>query len=190
MITKDREYRSFTMEPVEGKGFVIEGYAVVFDSPRVMYEDTNGNKYYEKISREAFNKTDMTDVVLTVDHAGRPLARTRNNTLVLKIDDKGLYVRATLKTDEGKKLYAEIEQGLFDQMSFQFTIEEMEFDKISRTNNIKSIKKLYDVSVVTRGAYETTSVFARSFYKEQAEQNRKQDKLELLKNKYNYLTSE
>lgn len=187
MISKDREYRNFSIDTNE-QGAIIEGYAVVFNELTVMYEDEQGIKYYEKIDKNALTKTDITDVVLNIDHAGKPLARTKNKTLSLTIDNKGLFIRAELKSEEGKRLYEEVKQGLFDEMSFAFTVNDEEFDRTTRTRTIKDIKKLYDVSVCTRGAYSQTSIIARSYYEQQAQKEADTQRLELLKRKYKYIS--
>ena len=79
-----------TLDNDDGK-MVIEGYAVVFDSP--------ATHYFTVISdRNAFNGCDMKDVPLKYNHDDTHLilARTRNNSLELIVDDKGLKIRAEL----------------------------------------------------------------------------------------------
>ena len=63
----------------------IKGYAVVFNSP-----ETYG--YTEVIDSHALDETDMSDVVLRYNHndSFMVLARTRNHSLNLEKDDKGL----------------------------------------------------------------------------------------------------
>ncbi len=103
------------------------------------------------------------------------MARTRNQTLQLTIDNKGLYVRARLDgTSEGRKLYEEIRGGYIDRMSFAFTVAEDEYQKETRTRVIRKVKKLYDVSAVDIPAYDTTSISARSFFEAQEEIERKE----------------
>lgn len=172
MISKDRNYRTFNFRSSEEDGkMIIEGYAVVFNAPTVMYE-FDGVEYKEQICRDAFKTTQMNDVVLNIDHEGKPLARTKNKTLELSIDDVGLYIRADLSgTDAGRKAFEEIKGGYFDKMSFCFIINEdgEEYDKFTHMRSITGIKRLFDVSVVTFPAYDTTSVFARSYFEVEAE---------------------
>ena len=192
---KDREYRSFAefrlAESDEG-GSWVEGYAAVFESPTVLYE-FDGVQYKETIERSAFEASDMRDVILNYNHEGKVVARTRNKTLQLAIDDRGLFVRARLDgTEEGRRMFEEIQGGYLDKMSFAFSIAEEEFDKQSRTRSIKKIQRLYDVSVVSLPAYDDTSISARSFFSAVAEEERKALEsaamLELEKEKFQFIT--
>ena len=40
MISENREYRAFEMRIADGD-MIVEGYAAVFESPTVMYSDSN-----------------------------------------------------------------------------------------------------------------------------------------------------
>lgn len=175
MISKDREYRSFEFRALEQDDKkIIEGYAVVFDKPTIMYS-FDGIDYKEVIKKSAFDKTIMSDVVLNIDHSGKPLARTKNKTLELSIDDTGVFVRADIGgTEAGRQAYEEIKGGYFDKMSFCFVISEdgVEYDTKTHTRSITGIERLYDVSVVTFPAYDTTSVYARSYFEAEAEKER------------------
>ena len=137
---------------------IIEGYAVVFDSPA-----THG--FTEIVDRNAFNGCDMKDVPLKYNHTDNflILARTRNNSLQLSVDDKGLKIRAELlDTTQGKDIYKCIRSGLLDKMSFAFTVEEEKWDVATDTRTILKIDRLYDVSVVDTPFYDTTSIYARA----------------------------
>lgn len=175
-----KEKRTFevrTAENQESKDMIVEGYAVVFESPQT-YE------YTEVIDRNALNTTDMNDCVLRYNHSeeGFSLARTRNHSLELSIDNNGLFVRAKIiDTQHGRDLYKMIQEGLVDKMSFAFTVSREEWDDETKTRRILEIDKLYDVSAVDQPFYQDTSIFARSladFEKESAEK-----KLELEKQK-------
>lgn len=161
----------------ESKEMIVEGYAVVFESPQT-YE------YTEVIDRNALDTTDMNDCVLRYNHSseGFSLARTRNHSLELSIDNNGLYVRARIiDTQHGRDFYKMIQEGLVDKMSFAFSVTRDEWDNETKTRRILEIDKLYDVSAVDQPFYEDTSIFARSladFEKESAEK-----KLELEKQK-------
>jgi len=105
------------------------------------------------------------------DHQGRVFARTRNNTLTLRIDAKGLYITAELGgTEEGRKLYQEIKGGYTDRMSFGFVVgadnrtitEDHEAGTVTVLRTILKIKKLYDVSAVSIPANDMTSISARN----------------------------
>ena len=137
---------------------IIEGYAITFNSPA-----THG--YTEIISERALDNCDMSDVPLKYNHEDSHLimARTRNNSLELKRDEKGLFIRAELlDTQSNIDIYKSIKAGLIDKMSFAFTVREDEYDYDTDTRKILDIDKLYDVSVVDIPFYDSTSVFARN----------------------------
>lgn len=152
----------------------IKGYAVVFNSPET-YD------YTEVIDSRALDNADMTDVVLRYNHndSFMVLARTRNKSLNLSVDDKGLFIDATLQNDitEHRNIYNAIKSGLIDKQSFAFTVEEDEYDYDTDTRTITKIGKLYDVSVVDQPFYNATDVSLASQndnFMERREELRKQ----------------
>lgn len=174
-LNSGREYRSLVLEVRKAEDaneeMIVEGYATTFNQPYVLWEGRD-YKVQEQVSPNAFDECDMSDVIFQYDHTGRVFARTKNNTLELSIDSKGLFIRANLGgTDEGKKLYQEIKDGYTDKMSFGFIVAEEErtatydyendFETITRT--ITKISKLYDVSAVSIPANDMTSISARSY---------------------------
>lgn len=170
---KDREFREFEFEiraatlgsDEDGEeALYVEGYAVRFNEPTVLYEYSD-YQYKEKVHPEALREADMSDVIFNYNHGGKVMARTRNKTLELKIDSKGLFIRARLDgTEEGRKLYEEIRGGYIDRMSYAYTTKEASYDSETRTRTILRIKKVYDVSAVDIPAYDTTSISARSAF--------------------------
>lgn len=173
-LNLDLEMR--TIEDDE-KEMVIEGYPVVFNSPA-----THG--YTEIISERAFDNTDMTDVVLRYNHndSFMCLARTRNKSLELAKDEKGLKMKAILNPNipEHKSIYEGIRSGLLDKMSFAFTTRNEEWDYETDTRTITDIDKLYDVAVVDQPFYNSTSIYARSLEDTKA-RFEKQKQLEKIK---------
>lgn len=149
----------FRAEDTEDKKMEIKGYAVVFDSPET-YD------YTEVIDKHALDKTDMTDVVLRYNHEDTfmVLARTRNKSLNLNVDDKGLFMEATLQDDisQHKDIYNAIKSGLIDKQSFAFTVDEDTYDYDTDTRTITKIGKLFDVSVVDQPFYNATDVSVAS----------------------------
>lgn len=171
-LKPEREYRRFETFEVraidnqgdQNSGKYVEGYALTFEQPTVLYEH-DGIQYMEQIARGALATSDMKDVIFNYDHGGKVMARTRNKTLELIIDDKGLFIRARLDgTEEGRRLYEEIKGGYIDKMSFAFSTSASEYNKDTRTRTITAIKRIYDVSAVSIPAYDTTSLQARSFF--------------------------
>lgn len=186
VITKDRDYRHFEMRTVLGEEMIVEGYAAKFDSPTVLYE-IDGIKYSEVIKRGAFDGTEMVDVVMNFNHEGKPVARTKNKTLRLTVDDIGLKIWADLSgTEEGRKLYDEIKGGYLDKMSFSFKVQKDNYVRETRTREIEKFKRIFDVAVVDIPAYDTTNIQARSFFEAEAEKEaaeaveRRKRKLKLL----------
>ena len=142
----------------------------------------------------------MSDVIMQYNHEGRVFARTRNNTLELRVDEHGLFVSADLGgTEIGRNLYEEIKGGYTDRMSFGFTVskderteardDENKVRTITRT--ITGIKKLWDVSAVSIPANDGTEISARSWcdgvIAELTEEHRKAEDREKQKQKIRLL---
>jgi len=172
-VKENREYRNMTIRALadnnidEEEKRIVTGYASTFDEPYMLFSWA-GVEYWEVIDRGAFDETDMSDVIMQYDHNGRVFARTRNNTLEVNPDDKGLFVQADLGgTEIGRELYDEIRGGYTDKMSFGFTVngemeERVKTDDgiIVYTRHITSVEKLYDVSAVSIPANDGTSIEA------------------------------
>lgn len=145
----------------EEKELWVEGYAVRYNSPTVLFE-YDGVEYKEEIMRGAFNDCKMDDVIFNYNHSGKVMARTRNKTLLLASDDDGLFIRARLDgTEEGRRLYDEISKGYIDRMSFRFNIGAEAYDKDEHKWSVTRIKRLWDVAAVDIPAYDDTSIEAR-----------------------------
>lgn len=163
-----RDYRIFEVRalPDGGDGekqYRVEGYAAVFEQEAVLYE-YDGIKYKEIIDRNAFSGAEMRDVVMNYNHRGKPVARTKNGTLNLEVDGKGLKIKADLGgTEEGRKLHEEIKGGFIDQMSFAFAVNTQEYDRAKHLRRITGFQRVYDVAAVDRPAYDGTEISARSF---------------------------
>ena len=111
----------------------------------------------------------MQDVVMNYNHGGKPVARTKNGTLTLTTDKIGLHVVADLGgTEEGRRLYEEIQGGYIDKMSFAFTVRASTYDKSTRLRSIEQIDRLFDVAAVDIPAYDGTEIAARSWAKVEA----------------------
>ena len=168
-MKQGREYRAvqdFSLVPrtEEKDEYRVRGTAVVFDTPTVLFE-YDGVKYSEVIDRNAFDECDMSDVIFNYNHGGKVVARLRNKTLTLTIDERGLHMEADLGgTQAGRELYEEIDGGYVDKMSFSFSVRESKYDSVTHTRTITKVKKLYDVSAVDIPAYKDTEISARSFF--------------------------
>ena len=169
----NREYRNFSGEITptaandESAEYRVQGRAVVFDTPTVLFE-CNGVKYKEVVARGAFDGADLSDVIFNYNHSGKVVARLRNNTLKLAINNDGLDIEADLSgTAEGRTLHEEIKGGYIDKMSFSFSVAEAAYNVETHTRTITKIKKLYDVSAVDIPAYDETSIAARRSLEEE-----------------------
>lgn len=164
-IENGREYRSMLMEAnTDNDEYIVEGYATTFNQPYPLYH-VDSKLVEEQIDRNAFDKTDMGDTILQYDHEGKVYARISNNTLELKTDEHGLFVRAYLGgTQSGRNLYEEIKGGYTNKMSFGFTVEKDDFTETKNgyLRTIRSIGKLFDVSAVSLPANDFTEISARS----------------------------
>ena len=169
----EREYRLILEGAIEARDAgenrkIVEGYATTFDQEYTLYS-FGEFELRESIARNAFDETDMSDVIMQYDHEGRVFARKSNGTLQLETDDHGLKIRADLGgTEIGRQLYEEIKGGYTTKMSFGFTVNgeqrtEEEIDgKTIIHRKITAIKKLFDVSAVSLPANEATEITSRN----------------------------
>lgn len=155
-----------TVENEEGK-MLIEGYAITFEQPAT--HQYGERKFTEVIRKGSLDKTDMKDVPLRYNHNDNVIlmARTRNKSLQLIKDEKGLLIKATLiDTQSNRDIYKSIQEGLVDKMSFAFTVADggdtWTFKDDESIREVNNIDKLYDVSVVDTPFYDSTSIYARS----------------------------
>ncbi len=146
---------------------LIEGYAITYDQPAT--HQYGSRKFTETIKRGALDNTDMKDVPMRYNHNDNVMimARTRNKSLKLIKDEKGLKIEAELiDTQSNRDLYKGIQEGLIDKMSFAFSVADggdtWTFGEKETTRDVNNIAKLYDVSVVDTPFYDSTSIYARS----------------------------
>ncbi len=167
---KDYERRLIEIRAVDSDEdkMTIEGYAITFDSPAT--HQYGSRKFTETIKRGALDNTDMKDVPLRYNHNDNVMimARTRNKSLRLIVDEKGLKVEADLiDTQSNRDLYKAIKEGLIDKMSFAFKVadggDKWTFGENETFREVTNIAKLYDVSVVDTPFYDSTSIYTRSF---------------------------
>lgn len=140
----------------------IEGYFSVFGDIYDM-----GYGLTESVDRHAFDETIAGDVRALVDHdTAKVLGRTSAHTLDLKVDEHGLWgsIDVNPNDTDAMNLYARVQRGDVNQCSFGFEIldETTEFRENGDIHWTINKVKLYEVSVCTFPAYESTSVLARS----------------------------
>jgi len=175
-----KELRVSELRALDNEEMVVEGYAATFENV------TDIGAWKEVIDRNAFNNCNMQDCVFKYNHNDSCLilARTRNQSLQLIVDDRGLKIRANLiDTTNNKDIYKMIKARLLDKMSFAFTVAKQEWDYTTDTRRILEIDRLFDVSVVDVPAYDSTEIYARSKEEYQEDKEKylrvKRERLEL-----------
>ena len=138
----------------------LAGYASVFNTPS---EDLGG--FREIIAPGAFTRAlaspDLSVALLWNHDPDTVMASTRNGTLELKQDQKGLrmWARVDMEDFDAQRVVGKIRSGLVDQMSFAFTIaeggDEWEVRDGNNWRTVNDVNGLYDVSAVTYPAYPT-----------------------------------
>lgn len=166
-IKNDKEMRSVEFRASEEEGkMILEGYPVVFNQETLIGDEEWG--WYEVIDKKALDEADLSDVPLKYNHGDSKgiLARTRNGSLKLTVDNKGLKMRAELiDTTDNVDIYKCVKSGLLDKMSFAFNVIEDEIKQETGKapkRTITKIGRLFDVAVVDLPAYDQTSIYARS----------------------------
>lgn len=146
----------------DGEDLLIEGYFAVFNSNYDIWPGAS-----ESIAPGAFAKSLESDDIraLTNHNTDLVLGRNRAGTLILKEDTHGLWgsIRINPKDSDAVNTRERVLRGDVSQCSIGFDIreEETEFrDDGSVHWTIKDVK-LWEVSVCTFPAYESTNVQAR-----------------------------
>ena len=163
-MTKKRELRTIditnlkTSDAINNKPAVISGYASVFNSK------TNISDHFEEvIAPGAFSKalSDGSDIRALFNHNwDKVLGRTKNGTLRLSEDDRGLKFEVELpNTSLARDLAESMSRGDINQCSFGFiaTDEEWDYSSEPALRIIKEVE-LFEISVVSIPAYDDTEV--------------------------------
>lgn len=153
-----------TLTRAEGEPARFHGEAIVFNTPTWIGSKRYG--FWESIAPEAVARTLREDeVVLLVNHnPDLLLARTGNQTLRLTPATTGLQVDAEM-ADVSYARDAETLLARRDLSKMSFAFEPLAWDYTQRDDGsdeyVITDLNLYDVSVVTSPAYETTSAGLR-----------------------------
>ncbi|MFW5890584.1 MAG: HK97 family phage prohead protease [bacterium] len=146
----------------------ISGYAIVFNqlSKRIL---ENGKLFYEKILDTALQNTDMSNVLMLVDHnKDKLLARSKSETLTFEIDSYGVYYTFEVpETELGNSIYKHVERGDYTENSFAYILDEKNKEDVEYIKDkeydlirvVKNIRKITDFSIVINGAYSQTYIF-------------------------------
>lgn len=145
-----------------GKGFVISGYASVFN---VRSQNLGG--FVETVSNGAFAKTiNESDVRALWNHnADHVLGRNRAETLRLAEDSTGLHYEVDLIDSEfNRSLHEQIQRGDITQSSFGFSTIDDGWGFTEDDFPLRTLRQvqLYDVSPVTYPAYLDATIGVRA----------------------------
>lgn len=158
-------FSSQPAEPVERRidtEYYVEGYATRYE-PYVLYYEGD-EPVYERFERGCFDNADMSDVIYQLNHDGRVFARTGNGSLIVEIDDVGLFVAADLgRTAAARDHYGDIDAKMITKMSWRFLTGDYYYDAPTRTIVHTSVRKIYDVSAVSIPANDNTEINARAW---------------------------
>lgn len=157
-ITMDVEIRALD---TEDGSIRIGGYAATFN------KEATGLNFREVIAPGAFTRTlqSANPVFLLVNHdmGELPLAATQSGTLQLSEDKVGLRMEADLDPSNPRaaEVASALRRGDVDKMSFAFTVAE---GGQVREEGLRTLTDLdlYEVSIVTLPAYDSTTVGLRS----------------------------
>lgn len=144
-------------EDAEGFARSFTGYAAVFNSP------SEPLPFIETIAPGAFKRSlnSGKEIRAYVNHnSDMPLATTKNNSLQLSEDERGLRVNMTLPdTTAGRDLSVLLREGVVHSMSFGFTVPKSG-DVWSADGSARTLReiRLHEVSVVSgQPAYAATT---------------------------------
>ena len=165
---KEQRYSVEVRAEKNDKGMSLVGYAATFGHES---EDMGG--FREIIMPGAFARAlrEGQDVRCLRNHDPNfVLGRTKNGTLQLKEDSRGLQFRCELDPNNPEHVatHSSVSRGDMDACSFAFVAKSQEWsDQRDKEGVLYAQRKLHDVdlqdtSVVTYPAYTTTSVSARS----------------------------
>jgi HK97 family phage prohead protease len=151
---------------VENDRPVLTGYAARFNSLSVPLDDGEG-EYRERILPGAFSRSlaEGPDVVALAHHDERlVLGRRSAETLKLVEDDHGLRVLLyPPDTTLGRDIVESVSRGDLASMSFGFLVDDEDY-RNEDGMVIREVKQatVFEVSIVTWPAYESTSIKVRS----------------------------
>jgi HK97 family phage prohead protease len=152
-------------EAADSDSLTFSGYATVFNADYTVHDSFG--EFTERIAPGAFTRTlsENPDVILNINHAGLPLARTKSGTLKLSQDKVGLRVSAELDRSDPdvQAILPKMRRGDLDEMSFAFRVNSQEWssDYTDRTITEVNLSR-GDVSIVSFGANPTTVAALRA----------------------------
>ena len=146
---------NFESRALDETGMRFSGYAAVFNQPS---QDLGG--FIEYVKPGAFARTlqSRNRMMLLWNHdTSAPLASTRNGSLTLREDARGLFVEATLpNTQLGRDIAELVRTGTIDAMSFGFKVNRDSWNTAGDQRTLEDVS-LFEISLVSYPAYESTS---------------------------------
>lgn len=178
--SRDLQIIERAAEDGDGQSRTVTGYAIVFDTPSLTTELSNGVLLREYIDREAVTPELLadSDIVLTMYHDdSRLLARSKKGkgTLRYSIDDKGVKFTAEMPaTQYGDEALELIRAGVIDGCSFKADIisdkkniqieDSKEGDRTVRKVILKKLHRVYDFTLTPFPAYPATDCEIQRVY--------------------------
>ena len=160
------EFRMHDAHMSSSGDMVVSGY--VNQTEQLSHELGMSKRFREKISKGAFRKAiqnSARDIDFLAEHdSSVVLASTKNDSLQLREDDKGLYMEARIiNTGAGRDWYEMISSGLITNMSFGFRSVADEWRSIGENLFERTINdlELFEVSAVRNPAYAQSSISNR-----------------------------
>lgn len=156
---KEFRFVSHEVRADKGNNRTIKGYASVFNT---LSENLGG--FVERIAPRAFERClqNNPDVRCLVDHeSSKILGRTTANTLRLREDNVGLAIECDLPDNTlGNDTLESIRRGDLREMSFGFSCVDEDWSAMADGTKLRTVSDvdLFDVSVVTFPAYQSSSV--------------------------------
>lgn len=159
-MSTQQEFRTADINAVDDEEMKIQGFALRFNE-----ESNLLGEFVEVISPEALEDADMSDVRMLINHdQNYVIGRTTAGTLDLEVTEEGLYFRCTLPpTSYARDIYENIKLGNVNQCSFGMVVSS-DGDNFERRDDgifkrtINKIQSIFDCSVVSFPAYNTSSV--------------------------------
>lgn len=148
----------------DGK-LIVSGY--VNETGKQSHLLGSKKKFKETIQKGAFTRAlkKGNDIHFLAEHdENKILASTRNNSLKLVEDEKGLLMTAEISdTSYGRDYHTLIKDGILRNMSFGFSVDKDKWRKLNDGTYTRDISDLtlYEVSVVTNPAYPQSTISAR-----------------------------
>lgn len=160
------EFRMQDTQMSSSGDMIVSGY--VNETNQLSQELGISKRFKEKINKGAFKRAIQNsnrDIDFLAEHdSSIVLASTKNNTLQLREDDKGLYMEArVINTSAGRDWYEMISSGLITNMSFGFKSIEDEWRSVGENLFERTINnlELFEVSAVRNPAYAQSSISNR-----------------------------